>query len=353
MQLLFYMLLAFSTHELHRSHDHGVFIQLLNSEHVVVSVSTASSLHLLTALQEITKNSTQQFEQPDFSDNVDDVEPFSPTPPGNTSNGTQQQQHSALFSISGNELELRDVNGTLQWRENVCKIGHFFQIDESLVGITSIHSDLLLQLQSIAQWVLLHCEIVIPVAADPPGDERFLLVVNSSLFDVAGSSVAALHRAAVLSRTSSNCGDLDYGYDALKSCATSLPRNETFNSTLLLQTFEPFAMSSKTYSVHSSSCVQWDNLPPAGMRSPLDVKSDVEIWVSCITTRRVLALSKHAIMLLSADAAPVANDSCQLQVRFYLFGLCCILLLRISLIYTQLQYSLTACRYFPLLTSKT
>lgn len=323
-QLLFYTLLAFITHDLHRSHDNGVFIQLRHSEHVVVSVSTASSLHLLTALQEITKNSTQQFEQPDVFDNVDDVEPFSPTPPDNTSNGTQQQQHSALFSISSNELELRDVNGTLQWRENVCKIGHFSQIDESLVGITSLHSDLLLQLQSIAQWVLLHCDIVIPVAADPPGDERFLLVVNASLFDVAGSSVAALHRAAVLSRKSSNCDDLDYGYDALKNCANSLPQNETFNSTLLFQIFEPFALSSKTYSVHSSRCARRDNLPPAGLRSPSDVKSDVEIWVSSNTTRRVLALSKHAIMLLSADAAPVANDSCQLQVRLHLFGLFCI-----------------------------
>jgi hypothetical protein len=331
-----------------------VLIQLSNSEHVVVSVSTASSLHLLTALQEITINSTQQFEPPDLSENVDDVEPLPPSPAVNASNPTEHQQHGALFSISGNELELRDVNGSLQWRENVCKIGHFFQIDESLVGITSIHSDLLLQLQSIAQWVLLHCETVVPVAADPPGDERFLLVINSSLFDVAGTSVAALHHAAVLSRNSSNCGDLDYGYDALKNCANSLPRNETFNSTLFLQIFEPFAMSSKTYSVHTSRCAHWDNLPPAGVRSPLDVKSDVELWVSCIRTRRVLALSKHAIMLLSADAPLVANDSCELQVRLIThFGLCCILLLVISLNYIQLQFSLTTCRCFPLLTSET
>jgi protein subunit release factor B len=46
------------------------------------------------------------------------------------------------------------------------------------------------------------------------------------------------------------------------------------------------------------------------MRSNEDAHFEVEMWVSCLKSRRVLALSKSAIMLLSA----VTLSSCELKV---------------------------------------
>ncbi len=300
-------LLASHAHELNRALENGVFIRLHTAEYFVVSVPSSSSVFLLTALHDIIGNVTQHFEWPELADNHDDIEHFAE----NASSYRQEHQRNASLSVSGNRLELLHDNGTLQWSEDICKIGHFVQIEQNIVGITSVNVDLLLQLQAVAHWVLLHCNVVIPVTADDPGDQRFLRIVNASLFDNTESSVAALHRAAVAARRSVDCGESDYGYEALKNCANSLPLNDTFNSTLLLEIFEPFAASSKTFAVHSASCARWDGLPQAGMRPPTHAKSNIEMWVSCIKTRRVLAASKYAIMLLQA----VTAHACELHVR--------------------------------------
>lgn len=265
---------------------------------------------MLTALQDITGTSSQRFQHPDFIDNLDDESDLH----GHVENSStylQERQPGSSFSVSGNWLELFYGNGTLQWREDLCKIGHFVQIERNLVGITDINADLLLQLQAVAEWVMIYCGVVIPVSSHVPGDERFLHVINASNFNDINSSVAALHHAAIVFRKSSKCSDFSYGFDEFKKCASSLSQNKTFNSTLLMQIFEPFVGSSpQNFAVYSSSCLSWENLPQSGLRSPSDGNVHVEMWVSCTKTRRVLALSKSAIMLLSA----VAKSTCELQV---------------------------------------
>jgi hypothetical protein len=299
--------------------DNGVLIHLHDSGHVILSVSSVSSIHLLTALQDITESFTHRTEWPNslhISQNVND-EPFDPEHSKNTSNLHQEQQLGTSFSLSGNWLQLYFGNGTLQWQEDICKIGHFVQIEQNLIGITSISADLLLQLQAVAQWVLVHCGVVLPVTTDVPGDDRFLHVINASHFNDINTSAASLHQAAVSVQQSSNCSDFNYGYDELKKCANSLPRNEAFNSTQLLQIFEPLAISSKQFTFQSSHCVLWDTLPHAGMRLPSDGNLQVEMWVSSIKSRRVLALSKSAIMLLSATTdSSCGIQACDIHVQF-------------------------------------
>ena len=307
--------LLWHSHLFGRTHDNGVLINLHDSGDVVLSVPSVSSIFLVTALQDITGTFIHRT---DGSSNLDvnsDGQPFELEHVENTSNINQEHQLGTSFSLSGNFLELYYGNGTLQWREDLCIIGHFFQFNQNLIGITSVSADLLLQLQAVAQWVLDHCGVVLPVTTDVPGDDRFLHVINATHFSDINSSVASLHQAAVAVRKSSNCSDFNFGYDELKKCANSLPQNETFNSTELLQIFEPFAIASKKFSVHSSHCVQWDTLLHAGMRSPSDGNLQVEMWVSSTKSRRVLALSKSAIFLLSA----ITDTSCKLQVKLSQF----------------------------------
>jgi hypothetical protein len=294
-----------------RTHENGLSVFLVDSSRISISVASASSVFLLTALQDIMGTSNRRVELDDVADNVEH-ESDSVDETDNFSIHREKQQLETLFSVSGSWLQLFHANGTLQWRENLCKIGHFVQIEQNLVGISSVSADLLLQLQAVAQWVLIHCDIVIPVSTDVPGDNRFIHYFNTSHLSDINSSVIALHWAAVHSRMSMNCVEFDYGFDELKKCANSLPQNRTFNSSSLLQIFQPFAISPSVFSVYSADCVEWDILPPAGMRSPFDVHFHVQMWVSCPNTRRVLALSKSAIMLLTA----VANATCELKVLF-------------------------------------
>lgn len=277
-------------------------------------------MFLLTTLQDLTGISKHHFfEHSQFTENIEHEHDAVEIIDENSNDHREQQSYSS-FSVVGHWIHQFHPNGTLQWRENICKIGHFVQVEKNLIGITSVSADLLLQLQAIAQWVLVHCDIVIPVSTDVPGDERFIHFINTSHVSDIGNSVLALHQAAVLSRKSLNCSEFDYSFQELKKCASSLPQNRTFNSSSLLETLQPFATSSMEYSVHSTTCVQWDLLPTASISSSSDAHFDVEMWISCSKTQRVLALSKSAIMLLSA----VTHSSCELQVRVAnRFQTCC------------------------------
>jgi hypothetical protein len=302
---------------IYRTHAHGILIHLHDFEPVFLSLPSASSIYLLTALNDITGIGSHLVEHSsvvEFSDN-DDMEPVVPQHDRNFSIFLPDQRTS--FSVSDNWLVLFHSNGTIIWREDLCKVGHFIQFGQNLIGVTSISADLLLQLQAVAEWVLVHCNVVIPVTLDTPNADRFLLTINASHFFNIESSVAALHQAAVAFRKSKNCSSFNYGYDELKKCANSLPRNETFNATLFMNIFEPFAVSSKKFTVHNTSCPHWDSLPRAAVRSP-SVAGVLDIWVSCMTYRRVLALSKSAIMSLSL----VSDSACELQAFCVVFIFC-------------------------------
>ena len=291
-----------------RLEEGGVSLRFVDAADTIVSVPSASSIFLFTALQDITGISKQHFSQSEFTDNADTHSVALEQIHNSSGQQQEQQQHNASFAVSGGWLQFFH-GGTLQWREDICQVGHFVQLDRDLVGITSANSDLLAQLQAIAQWVLIQCGTVLPVSMEPLGSDRFLHVVNASQLTAVNFVVGAIHQAAVFGRKSLNCSDFNYGYDELKRCASSLPRKDLFNSSSLLELFQPFA-SSKEFAVHTTSCAQWDLLPPSGMRSNEDVHFEVEMWVACLKSRRVLALSKSAIMLLSA----VTSSSCELKV---------------------------------------